>query len=180
MLCCSGYYPNPTLHFKAYGPGLLPGERPRCPTENDIAVFLRINALLKWVLQLTQNAPTFLRNQDSDRRRRKSDKWVDGNSSLSLSSHPLKKEKKNPDVQPTQINPSFRLSLTQGVVFFPPPRGWWLLFPKLEMGLNPDPSAPLLSAASVELLQMKTGPEHRHMNDCLFGGQTQSPTEWPS
>lgn len=36
MLCCSGYYPNSTLHFEAYGSGLLPGERPRCPTENDI------------------------------------------------------------------------------------------------------------------------------------------------
>lgn len=92
MLCCAGYYPNLTLHFKAYGTGLLPASDQDVLLKKIFAVFLKINALLKWVLQLTLNVRRFTKNRHSDGRRRKSDKQVDGNSSLSLYK---KKRKKN-------------------------------------------------------------------------------------
>lgn len=62
----------------------------------------------------------FTENQESDGRRRKSDKRVDGNSSLSLSS-PLEKEKKNPACAANINKPSFRWRVTQGVVLPPTP-----------------------------------------------------------
>lgn len=56
-----------------------------------------------------------------------------------------------------------------------------VFFPLVVMAAAPQAGDGLKicdpSQASVELLQMKMGPEHRHMNDCLFGGPTQSPTE---
>lgn len=98
---------EPDVAFQGIWHRSYPSERPRCPAEKIFAVFLKINALLKWLFffsffpQLTLNALTFQWNQESDGRRRRSDKRVDGNSSLSLSSHPLNEKKKNPHVQPT-------------------------------------------------------------------------------
>lgn len=58
VLCCAGYYPHLTSHFKAHGAGLIPVSTEMPATEKIFAVFLQIN----WngFLQLTLlNAPTF-------------------------------------------------------------------------------------------------------------------------
>lgn len=65
-------------------------------------------------------------------RRQESDKQLDGNSSLSLLCHPLKKA----DVQPTRISPSSDGGWHKEL-FFPPVVMAAVL--KLEMGLNPWP-----------------------------------------
>lgn len=114
---------EPDVAFQGMWHRSYPGERPRCPIEKIFAVILKINALLKWVLQVTLNALTFhwetKRQSDSEQRklwprRRKSDKRVDGNSSLSLSSQPWKSR------CAANINkPSVRWRMTQGVVFPP-------------------------------------------------------------
>lgn len=58
VLCCAGYYPHLTSHFKAPGAGLIPVSTEMPATEKIFAVFLQIN----WngFLQVTLlNALTF-------------------------------------------------------------------------------------------------------------------------
>lgn len=124
---------EPDVAFQGIRSRSYPGERLRCPSEKDIRC-------------ISQNKCTFEMGFTTDtkrsgvspkpRDRRKSDKRVDGNSSLSLSPHPWKKNKKNRCA--ANINkPSFRWRMTQGVVF--PPSVVMATVPKLEMGLNPWP-----------------------------------------
>lgn len=40
---------KPDVAFQGIWHRSYPGERPRCPAEKIFAVFLKINALLKWV-----------------------------------------------------------------------------------------------------------------------------------
>jgi len=80
---------NLASHFQAHGVGLIPASGHDVRPKTDIvAVLLQINAPLKWVFTTECT--------ETDGRRRKSDKRVDGNSTLSPRPPPPL-----PDVQPT-------------------------------------------------------------------------------
>lgn len=103
MLLLCRLLSTPDVAFQGVWHRSYPGEQPRCPTEKIFAVFLKnkLEFFLFFFLQLTLvDAPAFQRNRESDRRRRGSDKPVDGNSSLSLSSQ-ARETRKTTLVEPT-------------------------------------------------------------------------------
>lgn len=119
MLCCAGYYPDLTSHFKAHGAGLIPLSDRDAQLKRIFAAFLKINALLKWVFTSDTKCTDVsqkTRSQTED----------DGKVTSELmgilrchSPHPWKKKK---TACAANINkPSFRWRVTQGVVLPPTP-----------------------------------------------------------
>lgn len=128
---------EPDVAFQGIWHRSYPSERPRCPAEKIFAVFLKINALLKWLFFFFLLPTTDTKCTDvsvKPRVRRKTTEkwqasWWEFFAVTLLSPPEWKKEK--PTCAANINKPSFRWRMTQGVTPPPPPPiyhltpTWW-------------------------------------------------------